>query len=55
MDALIVIENDRLLTPKIMKMSLNAAFHEADSVLRQGIKLIVDLILYLFRSKVNRF
>ena len=45
MDALIVIENDRLLTPKIMKMSLNAAFHEADSVLRQGIKLIVDLIL----------
>ena len=45
LDALIVIENDRLMTPKIMKMSLNAAFHEADSVLRQGIKLIVDLIL----------
>ena len=45
LDALIVIENDRLLTPTIVKMSIEAAFRQADSVLRQGIQLIFELIL----------
>ena len=45
LDALVVIENDRLLTPTIVKMSIEAAFREADSVLRQGIQLIFELIL----------
>ena len=45
LDALIVIENDRLLTPAIVKMSISEAFKEADSVLRQGIQLIFELIM----------
>ena len=46
MDALITVKNDNLLKLEGKgKMSVVDAFHEADSVLRQAIKCIAELIL----------
>lgn len=46
MDALITVKNDNLLKLEGKgKMSLVDAFHESDSVLRQAIKCIAELIL----------
>ena len=46
MDALITVKNDNLLKLEGKgKLSLVDAFHEADSVLRQAIKCIAELIL----------
>ena len=46
MDALITVKNDNLLKLQEKgKLSLVDAFHEADSVLRQAIKCIAELIL----------
>ncbi len=46
MDALIIVKNDNLLKLEgNSKMSLVDAFHESDSVLRQAIKCIAELIL----------
>ncbi len=44
-DALVVIRNDNLLRLGDKKLSLAEAFRLADEVLRQGIRLISDLIL----------
>ncbi|NDJ36015.1 MAG: cell division protein FtsZ [Chloroflexi bacterium] len=43
-DTLIVIQNDRLIKLVDKKASLQAAFHKADDVLRQGIQGISELI-----------
>ena len=46
MDALITVKNDNLLQlPENKGLSIVSAFHEADSVLRQAIKCIAELIL----------
>ena len=43
-DTLITIDNDRLLAALDGRISLEAAFHTADSVLRDGVRGIWDLI-----------
>ena len=46
MDALITVKNDNLLKlPENKGLSIVSAFHEADSVLRQAIRCIAELIL----------
>ena len=46
MDALITVKNDNLLKlPENKSLSIVDAFHEADSVLRQAIRCIAELIL----------
>ena len=46
MDALIVIKNDNLMKlPKNRGLSMVDAFHEADSILRQAIRCVAELIL----------
>ena len=46
MDALITVKNDNLLKlPENKGLSIVKAFHEADSVLRQAIRCIAELIL----------
>ena len=46
MDALIVVKNDNLMKlPENKSLSIVDAFHAADSVLRQAIKCIAELIL----------
>ena len=42
-DALVVIRNDNLLRLAEKKLSMAEAFHLADDVLRQGIRLVADL------------
>ncbi len=44
-DTLIAVDNDRLLASLDGRTSLEAAFHAADSVLRDGVKGIWDLIV----------
>ena len=46
MDALIVVKNDNLMKlPKNKGLSMVDAFHEADSILRQAIRCVAELIL----------
>lgn len=46
MDALIVVKNDNLMKlPENKDLSMVDAFHEADSVLRQAIRCVAELIL----------
>ena len=46
MDALIVVKNDNLMKlPENNDLSMVDAFHEADSVLRQAIRCVAELIL----------
>lgn len=47
MDALIVIENNSLLKIVDKKLSIEDAFREADSVLRNGIRLIYELVMQI--------
>lgn len=42
-DALVVVRNDNLLRLAEKKLSMAEAFHFADDVLRQGIRLVTDL------------
>ena len=43
-DALIVVRNDNLLRLSEKKLSMAEAFHLADDVLRQGIRLVSDVV-----------
>lgn len=43
-DALIVIHNDNLLRLSEKKLGMAEAFHLADDVLRQGIRLVTDMV-----------
>ncbi len=43
-DALVVVRNDNLLRLAEKKLSMAEAFHLADDVLRQGIRLVTDMV-----------